>query len=44
MDAKGYLFEMDGKIMILIVNFLGRILVAFRKMHGKAAVSQDQII
>ena len=29
---------MDGKRMILIVNFLGRIQVVFRKRHGKAAV------
>jgi hypothetical protein len=29
---------MDGKRIILIVNFFGRILVAFRKTHGKAAV------
>jgi hypothetical protein len=29
---------MDGKRMILIVNFLGQILVAFRKTHGKPAV------
>jgi hypothetical protein len=38
---------MDRKRRILIVNFLGRIQVALRKMHGKAGrktVSQDQII
>ena len=39
MGAKEYFFfEMDGKRMILIVNFLGQILIAFRKTHGKAAV------
>ena len=36
MDVKGYFFGIDGKRKILIVNFLGHIQVAFRKMHGKA--------
>jgi len=47
MDVKGYFFGMDGKRKILIVNFLGHIQVAFRKMHGKAGretVSQDQMV
>jgi len=47
MDVKGYFFGMDGKRRILIINFLGHIQVAFRKMHGKAGwktVSQEQII
>ena len=40
-------FGMDGKRRILIINFLGHIQVAFRKMHGKAGretVSQDQMV
>jgi len=44
MDVKGYFFGMDGKRKILIVNFLGHIQVAFRKMQWKGRVSQDQII
>ena len=30
------IFGTDGKRKILIVNILGHIQVAFRKMHGKA--------